>query len=66
MEDTKTEIDPAAELTLREMADDYISGGTDIYQTLRDAYMLGYLDGCKGTDEPDSEADKVLDKWEAS
>ena len=62
MEKTEIEIDPAAEMVLHEMADDYICGGTDIYQTLRDAFLLGYQTA--DTEHDLRQADELIHEWE--
>ena len=62
VEETKVEIDPAAEMVLHEMADEYICGGTDIYQTLRDAYVLGYQTA--DTEHELRRADEIIQEWE--
>lgn len=62
MEDNKIEIDPAAEMVLHEMADEFICGGTDIYQTLRDAFLLGYQTA--DTEHDLRQADELIQDWE--
>ena len=47
---------------LHEMADEFICGGTDIYQTLRDAFLLGYQTA--DTEHDLRQADELIQEWE--
>ena len=56
------EIEPAAELVLHDIADEFICGGKDIYETLRLAYRLGYH--AADSEQYIKAADNLLDQWE--
>lgn len=56
------EIEPAAELVLHDMADEYICGGKDIYETLRLAFRLGYHVAI--SEQYVKAADDMIYQWE--
>ena len=56
------EIEPAAELVLHDMADEFICGGNDIYETLRLAFRLGYHAAI--SEQYANAADDMIYQWE--
>lgn len=56
------EIEPAAEMVLQDMVDEYICRGTDIYQFARDVFLFGLH---AAIDQSRCQfADEVIYDWE--
>ena len=62
MSDEDIEIEPAAEMVLQDMVDEYVCRGTDIYEFVRDVFRFGFQAGLN--EGRVSYAEDIIYDWE--